>query len=246
MVGGKSSPRLCRVVRRAASLPHTRERGEHATTRHDSDRTLRDRPGRLRAGRSADPVNAKKSQSRRQLPWFTEPVAGEQQGAFTPAHVIGSTAVFIPTAFNLIGHLSPNEPVRKSESVTAANAHRAEQCSHVPQPALQGRDTIIGPEGTFLDHLRNRHGLFSRLEAKAPNLATWKRDAPCPRQRGIAGRENSWSEAEGRSLRQLIASLGTQRLRVFPRLIRTSLSRELSGGFLEARPTLPARARGGE
>ena len=75
---------------------------------------------------SADPVNAKKSQvfvaNCGGSPNFTVSVNGS--GAFTPAHVIGSTAVFIPTAFNLTATFTPIGGSPQSEAITAAKAHQ--------------------------------------------------------------------------------------------------------------------------
>ena len=58
---------------------------------------------------SADPVNAKKAQ-------FFTAVCGSTQlevvvngsGVFTPAHVIGSTSVFVPTAFDVTITFTPS------------------------------------------------------------------------------------------------------------------------------------------
>ncbi len=58
---------------------------------------------------SADPVNAKNA-------GFFTAVCGSTQlqvvvngnGVFTPAHVIGSTSVFVPTAFNLTFSFTPS------------------------------------------------------------------------------------------------------------------------------------------
>ena len=49
----------------------------------------------------------------------------ERNGAFTPAHVIGSTAVFIPTAFNLTFSFTPTGGTTQSETDTAAKQNQA-------------------------------------------------------------------------------------------------------------------------
>ena len=72
---------------------------------------------------SADPTNAKKSQ-------ILTAVCGSQQlqvsvngnGEFTPAHVIGSTSVFIPTAFNITSTFTPTGGSTETETDTSAKA----------------------------------------------------------------------------------------------------------------------------
>jgi hypothetical protein len=80
----------------------------------------------LAQGATADPINAKNS--------FTFPATCGGQtvqlvvngnGEFTPAHVVGSTAVFIPEAFNVTFEFTlPGEPTQ-SETDTSAkpNVH---------------------------------------------------------------------------------------------------------------------------
>src|SRR2546428_13791132 len=75
---------------------------------------------------SADPLNAKNSSV------FTANCGTTQlmvvvngNGEFTPAHVIGSTTVFIPTAFNLMFSFTPTGGATQSETDTSAKAHHA-------------------------------------------------------------------------------------------------------------------------
>jgi hypothetical protein len=97
---------------------------------------------------SADPVNAKKAQ-------FFTAVCGSSQlqvvvngtGAFTPAHVIGSTAVFVPTAFDITITFTPSgggDPEVDTED--SAKAHQPQNAVTCELPAAL--NTVIFPEGT--------------------------------------------------------------------------------------------------
>ena len=71
----------------------------------------------------ADPTNAKKSQQ-------LQAVCGTQiltvvvngNGEFTPAHVIGSTSMFIPTAFNITFTFTPTDGSTETETDMSAKA----------------------------------------------------------------------------------------------------------------------------
>jgi hypothetical protein len=96
---------------------------------------------------SADPLNAKSSAV------FTANCGATQlrvvvngNGEFTPAHVIGSTAVFIPTAFNLTFSFTPTGGATQSETDTSAKAH---QPSNVTCELPAALNTFTSPEGTF-------------------------------------------------------------------------------------------------
>jgi hypothetical protein len=96
---------------------------------------------------SADPLNAKNSAV------FTANCGATQlrvvvngNGEFTPAHVIGSTAVFIPTAFNLTFSFTPTGGATQSETDTSAKAH---QPSNVTCELPAALNTFTSPEGTF-------------------------------------------------------------------------------------------------
>ncbi len=97
---------------------------------------------------SADPTNAKSS-------LVVTATCGSQQvqvsvngnGAFTPAHVIGSTAVFVPTAFNLTFSFTPTGGTTESETDTAAKQNQAKGTVTCNIPAAL--NTFTSPEGTF-------------------------------------------------------------------------------------------------
>jgi hypothetical protein len=97
---------------------------------------------------SADPLNAKKSDV------FTAVCGGTQltvsvngSGEFTPAHVVGSTAVFIPTAFDLTASFTPTGGPTQSETDTSAKAHQPKNAVTCELPAAL--NTFTSPEGTF-------------------------------------------------------------------------------------------------
>jgi len=97
---------------------------------------------------SADPTNAKNSQ-------VITAVCGSQQvqvsvngnGEFTPAHVIGSTAMFVPTAFNLTFSFTPTGGTTQSETDTSAKHNQAKGTVTCNIPLAL--NTFPSPEGTF-------------------------------------------------------------------------------------------------
>jgi hypothetical protein len=97
---------------------------------------------------SADPVNAKKSS-----PFIANcggpnlMVVVNGNGEFTPAHVIGSTAVFIPTAFDLTFSFTPIGGATESETDTSAKTHQPSNAVTCDLPAAL--NTFTSPEGTF-------------------------------------------------------------------------------------------------
>ena len=78
--------------------------------------------GALAAAASADPVNAKNALV---LPATcgsqTVQVAVNGMGEFSPAHVIGSTSVFVPQAFNTTFEFTPTGGTTQSETDTTAH-----------------------------------------------------------------------------------------------------------------------------
>jgi hypothetical protein len=95
-------------------------------------------------GAAADPINAKNAFT------FTATCDGEQvafvvngAGAFTPAHVVGTTAVLIPEVFDLTFSFTPPGGPTETETFTAAknNPKGDVTCS------LNASETT--PEGTF-------------------------------------------------------------------------------------------------
>jgi hypothetical protein len=97
---------------------------------------------------SADPVNAKKSS-----PFIANcggpnlMVVVNGNGEFTPAHVIGSTAVFIPTAFDLTFSFTRIGGATESETDTSAKTHQPNNAVTCDLPAAL--NTFTSPEGTF-------------------------------------------------------------------------------------------------
>ena len=97
---------------------------------------------------SADPTNAKNS-------LLVTANCGAQQlhvsvngnGEFTPAHVIDSTAVFVPTAFNLTFSFTPPGGPTESETDMAAKQNQAKATVTCNIPAAL--NTFASPEGTF-------------------------------------------------------------------------------------------------
>jgi hypothetical protein len=97
---------------------------------------------------SADPVNAKN-------PLFVTANCGATQvvvvvngdGEWAPAHVIGSTAVFIPTAFNLTFSFTPTGGATETETDTSAKSHQPSNAVTCELPAAL--NTVTSPEGTF-------------------------------------------------------------------------------------------------
>ena len=80
--------------------------------------------GALAGAASADPVHAKNALV---LPAScggqTVLAAVNGNGEFTPAHVVGSTAVFIPQAFNLTFEFTPTGGTTESETDTSSHHH---------------------------------------------------------------------------------------------------------------------------
>ena len=80
----------------------------------------------LAQGAAADPINAKNSFS------FPATCGGQTvqlvvngNGEFTPAHVVGSTALFIPEAFNVTFEFTlPGEPTQsETDTSSKSNVH---------------------------------------------------------------------------------------------------------------------------
>jgi hypothetical protein len=98
---------------------------------------------------AADPVNAKNSQvliANCGGPNLLVAVNGN--GEWTPAHVIGSTAIFIPTAFNVTFSFTPTGGTTESETDTSAKAHQPRNAVTCEVPAAL--NTFTSPEGTFV------------------------------------------------------------------------------------------------
>jgi len=71
----------------------------------------------------ADPTNAKNAQQLQAVCGTqTLTVVVNGNGEFTPAHVIGSTSMFIPTAFNVTFTFTPTGGSTETETDTSAKA----------------------------------------------------------------------------------------------------------------------------
>jgi hypothetical protein len=99
-------------------------------------------------GAAADPVNAKNAG------FFIADCDGTElqvvvngNGVFTPAHVIGSTAVFVPTAFDLTFTFTPTGGgAPEVDTETSAKAHQPSNAVTCELPAAE--NTVTFPEGT--------------------------------------------------------------------------------------------------
>ena len=99
-------------------------------------------------GASADPLNAKTAAV------VTVNCSGTQllvvvngNGEFTPAHVIGTSAVFVPTAFDITFSFTPTGCATETETDTSAKAHQPRNAVTCDLPAEL--NTFTSPEGTF-------------------------------------------------------------------------------------------------
>jgi hypothetical protein len=100
-------------------------------------------------GAAADPVNAKNAG------FFIANCGGTElqvvvngNGVFTPAHVIGSTADFVPTAFDLTSTFTPTGGgAPEVDTETSAKAHQPSNAVRCDLPAAE--NTVTFPEGTF-------------------------------------------------------------------------------------------------
>ena len=98
---------------------------------------------------SADPVHANNA-------GFFTAVCGSTQvqvvvngnGVFSPAHVIGSTSMFVPTAFNLTFSFTPSGGgAPEVDTETSAKAHQPANAVTCQLPGAL--NTVVSPEGTF-------------------------------------------------------------------------------------------------
>lgn len=98
---------------------------------------------------AADPSNAKNST-------LITAVCGGQQvqvvvngnGEFTAAHVVGSTSVFVPTAFDLTFSFTPTGGPTESETDTSAKHNQ--KANEVTCDIPAALNTFTSPEGTFV------------------------------------------------------------------------------------------------
>jgi hypothetical protein len=104
--------------------------------------------GVLAQAASADPTHAKNSTTITAICGTQEVmVSVNGNGEFTPAHVIGSTSVFVPTAFDLTFSFTPNGGETQSETDTSAKHNQSKGTTTCDIPAEL--NTFTGPDGTF-------------------------------------------------------------------------------------------------
>jgi hypothetical protein len=95
---------------------------------------------------TADPINAKNAtQINAICSGGPITVVVNGNGEFTPAHVVGSTSVFIPTAFNVTFTFTPTGGSPMSETDTSAKAARIK---NTVTCAIPLQTLFSGPEGT--------------------------------------------------------------------------------------------------
>jgi hypothetical protein len=99
---------------------------------------------------SADPSNAKNAGFFTALCGSTQVhVVVNGNGVFSPAHVVGSTSVFVPTAFNLTATFTPSGGgAPEVETETSSKAHTPKNAVTCQLPAAL--NTFTFPEGTFV------------------------------------------------------------------------------------------------
>jgi hypothetical protein len=105
----------------------------------------------------ADPIHAKNAlQVQAVCGTRTLTAVTNGNGVFTPAHIIGSTSVFIPTAFNLTLTFTPTGGATMTDHNTAAKAsplHKKTMTCTIPFqsfPSPQGTFTIQGTVTGFI------------------------------------------------------------------------------------------------
>ena len=104
--------------------------------------------GMLAQAASADPGNAKNSLL------ITATCGGQQiqvvtngNGEVTPAHVVGSTSVFVPTAFDTTFSFTPTGGTTESEHDTSAKHNQSKATASCSIP--EALNTFTSPDGTF-------------------------------------------------------------------------------------------------
>ena len=94
----------------------------------------------------ADPTNAKNAQQLQAVCGTqTLTVVVNGNGEFTPAHVIGSTSMFIPTAFNVTFTFTPTGGSTETETDTSAKAAQVKDTITCEIPFQR----FTSPFGTF-------------------------------------------------------------------------------------------------
>ena len=94
----------------------------------------------------ADPTNAKNAQQLQAVCGTqTLTVVVNGNGEFTPAHLIGSTSVFIPTSFNITSTFTPTGGSTMTETDTSAKAAPLQNTINCTIPF----QSFSSPFGTF-------------------------------------------------------------------------------------------------
>jgi hypothetical protein len=95
----------------------------------------------------ADPGNAKNASHITAIcDGQTIPVVVNGNGEFTPAHVVGATSVFIPTAFNITFTFTPTGGSPMPETDTSA---KAAPIGHTTTCTIPLQTLFSAPEGTL-------------------------------------------------------------------------------------------------
>jgi hypothetical protein len=94
---------------------------------------------------TADPINAKNATQINAICSGPITVVVNGSGEFTPAHVVGSTSVFIPTAFDVTFTFTPTGGSPMSETDTSA---KAAPIQNTVTCAIPLQTLFSGPEGT--------------------------------------------------------------------------------------------------
>ena len=102
---------------------------------------------------AADPINAKNATT------FTASCNGQDvelvvngAGNFTPAHVVGSTAVFVPAVFDLTFTFTPPGGPTETETFTAAKANPKGDVTcdiNISETTPEGTFTAVGTVSGF-------------------------------------------------------------------------------------------------
>jgi hypothetical protein len=97
-------------------------------------------------GASADPLNAKNSLALEANcdDGQTVQVVVNGEGEFTPAHVVGSTAIFVPQAFDITFEFTPTDGTTETETDTSSKPNL-----HGDLVTCSFDVTQSFPEGTF-------------------------------------------------------------------------------------------------
>jgi hypothetical protein len=100
---------------------------------------------------AADPVNAKEAGLFTAVCGSTQvDVVVNGNGDFTPAHVLGSSAVFVPTAIDLTFVFTPTGGSSESEHFVATKPNTPKNGKIVTCSLPAALNTVTFPDGTFV------------------------------------------------------------------------------------------------